>query len=175
MPIKNIAISGEIGTGTTTLSKNLAAKLGWDHLNAGDHIRAWYKENNIPLEEALKIDEQVDRKLDASFQNRMSTDEKVVFESRLAGWLARDYPGTFKVLCICDPEVAMERVVNRDNISKAEAVQKTGKRAQELREKFERLYGASDYLNKKYFDLVIDTTHLNQDQVLEQVLKLLPI
>lgn len=169
---KNITISGDIGTGTTTLSKKLAQKLNWEHLNAGDYFRQWHKDHNIPLENTGQIPEEVDRELDYSYQDLMRTQSNTIFESHLAGWLAKDFPETLKVLLTCDFDEAMKRVSQRENISVEEAAELSKKRGIALHNiKFKKLYGVENCFDPEYFSLVIDTTKIPPDQVLQTVLK----
>ena len=174
MDFKNIAISGDIGTGKTTLAENLAEKLGWKHINAGDYFRKWHKENSIPLEESEKVPEDMDRAFDRDFANQMKTSKNTVFESRLAGWLARDLKKVYKILVITDFGEAMKRVANRDAISVEEAKKKAIERSSSHKEKFKKLYGAIDYLNPKYFNLVVDTINMSPQETLEYVLNAFP-
>ena len=170
MVFKNIAISGDIGTGKTTLAKNLAKKLGWEHINAGDYFRKWHLENNIPLEMSEKVPEKIDRAFDEDFKRKMKNSKNTVFESRLAGWLAKDFNDTFKILVVADFDKAMERVSGRDGISFDEARANALERSNSHKKKFKNLYGAVDYLNPNYFNLVVDTTSITPDQVVEEVL-----
>jgi predicted cytidylate kinase len=171
MIYKNIAISGGSGTGKTTLSNNLAKKLGWRHLNNGEFIRLWYQENKIDLNRTDQVPESIDRKIDDEFLEKMKSDSRTIFESRLAGWQARDIREVFKVLCTVDKEEALNRVSKRDLSNNEEAEHTIEKRERGLAEKFEKLYGVTDYLNPQYFDLVVDTTTLTPEEVLEKVLE----
>lgn len=171
--IKNIALSGDIGTGTSTLARNLSARVGWDHLNAGDFFRKWHQENNIPLERNDKIPEELDKKIDYGFQERMKKEEDVIFESHLAGWLAKDIPTTFKILLTCDWDVAMGRVSLRDSMTQEEADKKSSERTHILNEKFKRLYGVENCYDPKYFDITIDTTYFSAIQVMQQIVDIL--
>lgn len=168
---KNVAISGDIGTGKSTLVRRLAEKLGWKYLHTGEFFRKWHKEHNVPLEASEKIPEELDKEIDMGYQEKMRTEENTIFESHLAGWLAHDVPGVFKVLCTTQYEVAMERAAKRDGVSIEEAKVKAKERADSLKEKFRRLYGVEDRFDPKYFDLIIDTTNVTPDQVLEMVLE----
>lgn len=170
MKFKNVAISGDIGTGKTTLAKKLAEKLGWKYLNAGEYFRAWHLENNIPLNETEKIPEEKDKELDLGFQEKMRVGESTIFESRLAGWLSRDFKEVLKVLCVADFETAAKRASERDEVSLEEGTNNAKIRSSALKEKFKKLYGVEDYLDPKYFDLVVDTGQNNPDQALEIVL-----
>jgi CMP/dCMP kinase len=170
MRYKNIAISGDIGTGKTTLAKKLAEKLQWKHTNAGDFFRAWHEENKIPLNETEKIPPEKDKEMDFGFQDLMKNEEHTIFESRLAGYLAKDLDYIFKILCIAELNVAIQRAGERDQVSEVEAKQNVSIRSQALKEKFKKLYGVDDYLDPKYFDLVIDSTTNSPDENLEIVL-----
>lgn len=170
MKFKNIAISGDIGTGKSTLARLLSEKLGWEYVSAGNYFRDWYKAQGLDVSKVYGIPEEEDRKMEADFKKEMAEKSDVVFESRLAGWLAQDYPGTLKVLCIVDSEEAYKRVAKRDSVSVEEAEKLSKQRAKDLVDKFNKLYGVSDFVDPKYFNLVIDTTNLNPDQVLEAVL-----
>ncbi len=170
MKYKNIAISGDIGTGKSTLARLLSEKLDWEYISAGNYFRDWYKSQGMDVSKVYGIPEDEDRKMEADFKKDMAEKEGVVFESRLAGWLAKDYTQTLKVLCVVDPEEAYKRVAGRDSVSKIEAKALSQKRAKDLVDKFNNLYAVSDFLDEKYFDIVIDTTNLSPDKVLEKVL-----
>ena len=173
MNFKNIAISGDIGTGKTTLAKNLAKKLGWQHLSTGEYFRKWHEEHGIPLEKTGEVPEEVDKAIDFEYQAKMRDEEHIIFESRLAGWLSRDFSYVFRVLCVTNFEEAMKRVAKRDRISVEEAKEKSHERSKALEEKFYNLYGTNDFLDPKYFDLVVDTTNISFSETLEFVLKAL--
>lgn len=171
MKYKNIAISGDIGTGKTTLAKKLAEKLGWKHTNAGDYFRKWHQENNIPLNETEKIPPEKDKEMDYGFQDLMKNETSTIFESRLAGYLSKDFDDVFKILCIAEPEVAIKRAGVRDEVSLDEARENVSIRSKALKEKFKKLYGVDDYLDPKYFNLIIDSTTNSPDENLEIVLR----
>jgi CMP/dCMP kinase len=168
---KNIAISGDIGTGKSTLSKLLAEKLGWEYISAGNFFRDWYKAQGMEVSKVYGIPEEEDRKMEESFKQKMQENSNTIFESRLAGWLAKDYPETLKVLCVVEEETGFKRVAKRDSVSKEDAQKLSLQRSKDLREKFQKLYGVSDFLDSKYFDLVIDTTNLSPEKVLQKVLE----
>ena len=171
MKYKNIAISGDIGTGKSTLARLLSEKLNWEYISAGNYFREWYKSKGMDVSKVYGIPEEEDRKMEASFQKEMQEKDGVVFESRLAGWLAKDYSQTLKVLCTVSDNEAYKRVAKRDSVTEEEAEKLSKQRAGDLVDKFTKLYGVSDFLDEKYFDLVIDTTNLKPEQVLQKVLE----
>ena len=168
---KNIALSGDVGTGTTTLGRNLASTLGWEHVNAGAYFRAWHREKGIPLEQVQDIPEEVDRELDMRFQSDMKEADQMVFESHLAGWLAKDLQETFKILCIADEKVMMSRIAAREGWSLEDATKYSLQRTKGLNQKFKKLYGVDNPYDQAFFDLVIDTTDMSAGAVLDFSLK----
>jgi cytidylate kinase len=169
MKFKNIAISGVGGTGKSTLARGLAEKLGWKVVSSGSFIRKWHQDNGVPLVETDKIPEEVDRKMDMSYQEMLRTQEGIVFESRLAGWLSKNFDQTFKILIKCDQKVGASRIAQREDVSVEEIIREQEIREGLLKEKFIKLYDAGDYLDEKNFNLVIDTTSVSAKEVLEMV------
>jgi predicted cytidylate kinase len=167
----NIALSGDVGTGTTTLGRNLASTLGWKHINAGDYFRAWHRERGVPLENVQEIPPEVDREVDMRFQRDMGQVAQTVFESHLAGWLAKELASTFKVLCVADPSVTMARIAAREGWSVEEATHFSHLRTTRLNEKFASLYGVNDPYEPSLFNYIVDTTHLSAGQVLDTVMR----
>jgi cytidylate kinase len=152
------------------LAEGLAQALGWKHVSSGEFVRQWYKEHNIPLEEADKIPEEVDRNLDMGLKKMMGEKIGIVFESHLGGFLAKDLPKTFKVLCRADDKVRMERAAKRDGVSIEEAKKVSEKRSTTLYDKFNRLYGVENVFDPKYFNLIVDTTKMSKEDVLQEVI-----
>lgn len=167
----NIALSGDVGTGTTTLGRNLASTLGWKHINAGDYFRSWHREQGIPLENVHDIPPEVDRAIDDRFRKDMQQLAQTVFESHLAGWLARDISNCFKILCVTDEDVAVSRIATREGWTEEDARHFSRLRSERLNEKFMQLYGVDFPYEPSFFDLVIDTTHLSAGQVLDTALR----
>lgn len=169
--LKNIAVSGGIATGKSTLARNLAQTLGWEWISAGEYFRKWHGENKVPLNQSEKVPEVLDREFDKHFQGLMRVKKNVVFESHLAGFFAKDFPDTFKVLCTADLKTRCKRLALREIVSVDEAAKHIKARSESHRKKFKKLYGVENRLDEDYFNLVVDTTSLTPEEVLESVLK----
>jgi cytidylate kinase len=139
-------------------------------ISSGEFIRKWHEENKIPLDAPDKIPKDIDHQLDYGLQKRMIEDVGVVFESHLGGWLAKDLPESFKILCTARWEEMMKRAAKRDGHQIEDAESYAKKRAETLYAKFKRLYGVEDTFDPSYFDLVVDTTTMTKEEVLHQVL-----
>lgn len=168
---RNIAISGKICTGATTLASGLSQKFGWPIFNAGMIVREYAAKNGIPLEETTKHEDKFHLKLDEYIKNRLKKEEHIIIESWLAGFDAQGIPGVLKVLLACDDALRIDRLVNRDNMTVEEAKEHIKKREEENLAKFQKLYGKHDFWDPKYYDLVIDTYSHSKEETLEEVLK----
>lgn len=156
MLFKNIVISGEIGTGTSTLAKSLAEKLGWKMISFGDFFRQYVKEQNIPLWDKLKVPQEWEYKTDTEFHKKLETEENLVVDGHYQGFLSKDLDYVYRILLFCDPQIAQERILKRSH-THAETPETILKRRQGLRDSFKKLYGDADYFDPKLFHLVIDT------------------
>src|SRR5258708_5912693 len=170
LTFKNIAVSGDVSTGKSTLAKNLAKDLGWEYLSVGEFVRRWYERYDFSLEDVYKIPEEMDREIERDFQQMMRDKKGVVFESHLGGWLAKDIKTTCKILCIADFDTRMQRAAKREGVSVKQATLDATKRSTDLAKKFKRLYGVTNGFKKSYFNLIVDTTVKSKEEVLQSVL-----
>jgi len=180
--IRNITVSGRIGSGATTLAKNIAQKLHWEVMEGGDLFEKFHQKLGVHQTEASKRPDS----FDIAFENRMKQllreKEHQVFQSHLAGFNAQGIKGIYKILIVCNDKqnrdqqtVRMNRVIKREKISLEEAKYDVLEREKQNLEKYRRLYADSDktwvYWDKKYYDLVVNTYKLNQNEALDFVLK----
>lgn len=169
MKYRNITISGLICTGTTTLSKQLVEKLGWERHSTGELFRKYTKERRIPLELASQRPDQHEREVDKMVQEILKNNQHQIMEGWLTGFLAKDLPDVFKILLVCDEALRIDRLVNRENLSVEEAKELLETREKENLGKWTRLYG-NDFWNPTKYDLVIDTYANSKEETLKKSL-----
>jgi predicted cytidylate kinase len=173
-PFRNIVVCGDVGTGTSTLAKGLAERLGWEYISVGDFFRSYHKKNSIPLWNKAAIPDDLEKKVDSEFLEKMKKEKGYVIDSHYGGWFSRDLDGVFRILLVCDKGIAAQRIIDREQSGK-ETSQQIEKRRKQLRKKFKKLYSSDDYENPKYFHLVIDTTTTGVQETISTALdKLLP-
>lgn len=157
--VKNIVFCGEIGTGTSSAAKEFVRRHpNWIFVSAGGFFRQWYKDHSIPIEEVDKLPDEVDRQIDYGLRDRLKSESRLAVESRVQGFLCKDFNEVAKVLLICDLDESMKRVAQRDNMSVEEATRKSKLRSQGFQRKMRRVYGVSNVLDSSYFELIIGTT-----------------
>ncbi|HYK09116.1 MAG TPA: hypothetical protein VEW42_06505 [Candidatus Eisenbacteria bacterium] len=178
-----ISVSGRIASGSTTLAKKLAYALKWKRIEGGEIFWEAVR-NKLGLNEkdtGLRPDEE-DRVFDESLKDILQTKDHMIVETKLAGFIARDLQDVFKVLVICVDEngvdqtnIRIDRLVNREQMSIAEAKEEVLVREKSDVEKWQRLYAKGDsewtYWNKDYYDLVVNTYSHDPDEAVQFVLE----
>ena len=166
-----ITIFGLPGTGTTTLGKQLAEKLGYSFISSGNIFRAKANELGLSLYEFDALcsrDDSYDKALDAEIEKIGNSQNNFVFESRLA-W--HFIPTSFKVKIVCDDTLRITRVAQRDSMSLAEAEEKTRAREKAGPLRYQKYYGITEFAPDKAFDLILDSTSTTTEQLIEEILQ----
>ena len=168
---KNITVSGQAASGSTTLAKNLAEKLGWKLINGGEIVRKYVKEKGIPLEKTTSTPDNFHIDLDDFIKRKLKNEKELIIESWLSGFDAQNIPQIFKILVICSSEKErIKRVSDRDNKTLKEAKKHIQTREKENVKKWKKLYKTKDFWNQKYYNFIIDTNKNKSWQTLKKVL-----
>lgn len=176
--IRNITISGRIGSGATTLAHKLSEILGWEMMDGGKLFRAFTKDHGF----AKDRNDQFDLDYEENLKNKLREHSHQIIQSHLAGFDAQGIEGVFKILLVCEDEeghdktdIRIDRLVNRDSVSIEEAKHEIRERDEQNLEKWRRLYAHNDphwvYWDKKYYDLVINTYSHNPEESLHLALE----
>ncbi|MEK7502293.1 MAG: hypothetical protein AAB609_02100 [Patescibacteria group bacterium] len=184
--IRNITISGRIGSGATTLAVKLSKESGWEMLEGGQIMRKINQEVGADVIETNKRPDHFDLEYEEMVKKILREEKNRIVQSHLAGFDAQEIEGVFKILVVCEDEegndkkdIRIDRLVNRDKISVEEAKNEVNEREKRNLEKWRRLYTKDNldwvYWDKKYYDLIINTYSHNQDETLKLVLKALGV
>lgn len=164
---KSIVLSGPIASGTTTAAKALAQKLNLVYHSAGDFFRQYALEHNIPLYDTAQIPDELDRKIDRQLTD-LADRGGVAVDGDYAGYFTREMPHVLKVLLTCEEKVRIKRALERVSTHK-ETAEDIKKRQEGLDQKFRKLYADENFLDPKFFDLVIDTTNTKSEEVVGKI------
>lgn len=182
--IRNITVSGRIGSGTTTLAKGLSQYLGWTLLEGGELFEKIHKEILHDKTE-LAVNSRPD-KFDLGYEEKikkmLAEKSHHIIQSHLAGFDAQGIDGVFKILVVCEnldgkdkQEIRIDRLVNRQGIPIDAAKEEIVMRERRNLDKWRRLYANNDqnwvYWDRKYYDLVINTYSHNQQETLKIALE----
>ena len=176
-----IALSGTPGSGKSTVGKKLADHLGWPRYYIGGIRREMARKRGITLGEYNKLgetDPSTDREPDEYQKKLGETHDNFIIEGRTSWYFI---PHAFKIFLDVDEHAGAERVwkeLQKENTrNEAAGLQSVEDVLQSHRERKHsdalryKAYYNIDAYDPKQYDVVIDTTSLNPDQVFNEVLK----
>ena len=171
---KIISITGDLGSGKSTVSKLLCERLNYKHVYTGKIQRIIAQKYNMTTLELNKYAEshpEIDEEIDSTFKSLNDATDLVV-DSRLAWFFI---PRSFKVFLKTDVIVSANRIANdiqRDNEGYAsieETVNQIIARKTSENKRYMKLYGA-DCSDLSQFDLIIDTSFITPEEVADMIL-----
>ena len=171
MNYSKITISGKICTGKSTLFRRLEQRLQWPTIHAGQIFRDYVKEHGLDLEKAGEQNEPLTKKVDYQIRDMLKNPKQnLLADSWMAGIMADNQLDVLRILLICDDKERYRRFAKREKTTFD-----TGKGMVEERQKnwlnrIEKIYHRTDIFDPKNYNLIIDTTNLSADEILQTVL-----
>ncbi|MEO3779625.1 AAA family ATPase [Micromonospora sp. B11E3] len=171
---QSIVFNGDLGSGKSTVSIEIAKRLGMRRVSVGDLYRQMAQERQmtaLQLNLHAELDQAVDGYVDQLQQDIAASGERLVMDSRLAWHFFTD---ALKVHMITEPTEAARRVLARPSgpaesyTSLEEAKVKLHERSESERGRFIVRYGV-DKARLRNYDLICDTTRANPEQVIEHI------
>jgi predicted cytidylate kinase len=159
-----IAISGELGSGKTSVANELARLTGRRVVSGGDMHRAFAGRHGISTVELnlrAERDPEIDDLIDGEWARLADSSESLIFDSRLAWHFV---PRSLSVHLVVDSNVAADRLFSgRRSAVEAytdvsDAASGAFARQASERRRFLDKYGV-DIWRLSNYDLVVDTTH----------------
>ena len=168
-----ITISGNPGSGKSTVAKLLEEKLNIKYIYSGMIFRELAKEYKMSLEEFGKYCEE-HKNIDVELDNRQLEILKkgdVILEGRLAGWLAyKNKIPAFKVSIIADLDIRVKRVVNREKGDIKKRKKEIIERERSESARYKKYYNI-DLKDNSIYDLVIDSGDKTPEEIVDVILK----
>jgi cytidylate kinase len=172
--MKNIiTLSGDIGSGKSSVAAELKNLTGYDIIGTGKIQRAIAERRGLTTLELNKISE-TDRSIDDEIDNYVinigKTSDNLIIDSRLA-W--HFIPDAFKVYLSVTPMVGAERVFNAsrsdENNPSLDATLDNNLKRQEFEDqRFYKLYNIH-FRNHDNYDLVINTSTISPEAIARQI------
>ena len=172
--MNHITLSGELGSGKSTVANYLISKMPFRIVSAGLLFRQLAAKHGMSAKEFnefIENDPKYDHYVDDTMAELGRTDEKIIFDSRMAWHFV---PSSFKIYLYVDVDTATERIFNdKGRVSesysdKATARQEIIDRRKSELLRYQNFYHCNldDYSN---YDLIVDTSHASRDEVNELV------
>jgi len=168
-----ITISGNPGSGKSTVGRLLSNKIGLKYVYSGEIFRKTAKKYSMSLEEFGSYCEkhkEIDKDLD-DYQLEILQKGNVIVEGRIAGWIAhRNNIPALKVILNTDIETRAGRIVNRESgdIEKRKQEMLNRERSEALRYKN---YYNIDLKDITIYDLVIDSTEKTPEEIIDIIIQ----
>lgn len=164
-----ISITGDLGSGKSTVMGILSSRHEVTRVSTGVILRKLAQEEGMTIEEFnrhIEGNPAYDKKIDDYLASYESVDGNFIFDSRLAWHFV---PSTLSFYLKVDPRVAAERVFNAGRADEGyksvdEALDKLTARRKSEALRYKNFYGL-DILNLSNYDCVIDTTSLTPEEV----------
>lgn len=169
-----ITLSGEIGAGKSTLGKRLEQALSIPRIYIGQLMREEAARRNLTLDAFNALLEhdngEIDKHMDALQHEKSKTVSRGIFEGRVAWHFVVD--PKISIFLTVDPHVAVDRIwedqsdLRQTYGSKEELLAANAQRKANEEKRYQTYYGISAY-EKSHFDIVIDTSDLDEDAVFQ--------
>jgi cytidylate kinase len=165
-----VTISGESGSGKTTVGKLLAEKLNYQFFSGGYFFRKKAEEHGMNIIDFSVYAEkhpEIDLDQDKMILDFMKNNDNIVMESRLSGVLAYQEAMAVKIYLNASFHVRSKRLINRDAGTDVKHILARS-RSEILR--YMEFYGF-DYRVFSYYDYIIDTDNFAPEIIVESIMK----
>ncbi len=173
-----IAFSGKLGSGKSTVCAILRDKYGYEIYSTGTIQRKIAEEmgiSTLELNKRMAEDPELDHVIDDAVVelSRARAGDKLIYDSRMAWHFAEN---TFKVYMYVDPTVAAKRVLQADrgSVEKYASVEEAREmliaRSIEENKRFKDIYKVDNFDYNNY-DLIIDSTSATPEQIAEVIVR----
>ena len=174
----HITITGNLGSGKSTICKILEDKFGFEIYSTGKVQRELARQINmttLEMNQLMCSDHKYDNMIDDATAaiSRENPDKNIIFDSRLAWHFVEK---SFKVFLAVDLNIAAERVMH-DNRGKEEqyasleeAKEKLFERAQTENLRYKDIYNL-EYFNYSNYNLVIESTYSSPELIASIIMK----
>jgi predicted cytidylate kinase len=172
-----ITISGLPGSGKTTVGKLVAEELGFEFYSIGDMRGRMAMDRSLTIDQLNEVgmkEEWTDKEADEYQKELGGKEDNLVIESRLGFYFI---PASVKIFLKVDMRKAAERIFKnqrpdeerRANVE--EILESMRKRIESDKARYKKYYGIDNFMDGSHYDMVIDTTNLGTEQVVNKILK----
>jgi cytidylate kinase len=174
----HITITGNLGSGKSTIGKLLSEKHNFEIYSTGKVQRELARQMNLStleLNQLMMNDRKYDHMIDDETAriSRDSKDRNIIFDSRLA-WHFVEH--SFKVFVSVSLDVAAERIMKdqRGSVEKYSSVEEAknllDQRAKTESIRYKDIYNLN-YMDFSNYNLIIDSTYCDPDTIAEIVME----
>lgn len=169
-----ITITGDIGSGKSSVAKELSKNLKFNVISTGNMQREIAKSMNVTILELNKLslqDDSIDKRID-SYIKTLEDKSNLIIDSRLAWHFLKD---SFKIYLSVDSLIGAKRVYNdsretENNTSIQETLKNNARRQEIEYSRFENKYKVNLESFGNY-DLIVDTSYSSAPVISKEINK----
>ncbi|MDD3263993.1 MAG: (d)CMP kinase [Candidatus Nanoarchaeia archaeon] len=169
-----ICIGGDIGSGKSSVAKEIAKKLNYECYLGSKIYRDYVIKHDMTMLEIVNYPEiisKIDKEID-EYQESLNKKDNFVIDSRLGYFFIKN---SIKIYLKTSFNVATNRIFNANRESEKysninELKNEIINRTKEESQRFLSLY-KTDPHNLKNFDIIIDTNEINIDETVKKILE----
>jgi len=170
---KIITITGDLGSGKSTVSDLLCKRLNYKYIYTGKiqrEIAAKHGMTTLELNKYAETHPEIDEEIDSTFKS-LNESADLIVDSRLAWFFI---PKSFKVFLKTDLIISANRISddsqrkNERYLSTEDAVNKIVARKASENKRYMELYGA-DCSDLSNFNLVVDTSFITPEEAADAI------
>ena len=173
--IYKISLTGDLGSGKSTVGEIIAERLNIEKFTLGAIQRKVAEEHNMTTTE-LNIYMEDKPEMEDVFDNWQraleNREDSFIIDSRLGFYFV---PSTFSYYLSVDITESARRIMSANRSSEPyssleEAISKITDRRESERRRFKKFYGV-DILDMSNYDCIIDTTNRTPEEVADEIIK----
>ena len=169
-----VVISGPPGSGSSTVGKRLARRMGLKFFSVGTYYKKFSNEKN-QSKAAFELwktkfgsSEKLHNYMDKVLQKDMARKGNIVIDAKLGIHFLKNY-SKFKIWLDVPLKIRGERAAKRDKAPVEQSLKQILDREEIQKREWQRMYGF-DYLNQKYgADLVVDSSKMTVTQTVNKI------
>ena len=169
-----ITVSGKAGAGKSTIARNLARTFNLKHYSTGDFMREIASKRGISLIKLSALaekDSTIDKELDERQIRLGKQEDNFVIDGRLSAYFIPN--ADCKVFLDADISIRAERILkdkreDETTESLASMIALISEREESEKKRYNEYYGI-DYSNPEFYDIIIDTSKLEIDEVVSRI------
>lgn len=164
-----ITISGQVGSGKSTVGKLLAEKLDYSFISIGNKTRDFAEKKGLSIvqfQELCLANPELDKQIDLEFSQDCNSSERLIIDYRLGFKFVKN---AYHIFLSISDEMAIERLMSANRIS--ETHETVCQRNESFKNQFLNAYGV-DFTMPKHYDLIVNVEQFESaEQIVEFILE----
>lgn len=151
------------------LEKVKASKRNWWNDFVQGYLNRYNVEERFNVESNVATTENIFR-VESQFLKELAADESCVIAGRSGFYIFRNDPNAFKILIQSTMEKRIQRVMEKQGLTEAEA-EKVIAKVDKGRERYTQEFSGTSRYDTRNYDLVINVANLTEDEAVDIILE----